>query len=113
MNSVAEVLCWLVYTDGMNELYKTDKNLALDFITDFSIKQGNNTVKKWKEFYAYLFTKYMDGNIKTKMPLPKNHIYVNPKVEQPGYGLDWYKKIIQKDKDHFRMKKLEGEESVH
>lgn len=96
-----------------NELYKKDKKLAIDFITDFSVNQGQNTFNRWQELYAYLFVKYMDGNIKTDKPVPSNYKYITPDVKQPGYGSDWYKKIIQKDKDHFKVKKLEGEQSSH
>ncbi|MCK7531476.1 MAG: hypothetical protein MZV63_10795 [Marinilabiliales bacterium] len=35
-------------------------------LTDYSVKAGNNTVKQWKEFYNFLFTKYVDGNVKEK-----------------------------------------------
>jgi len=94
------------------ELYKTDKKLAVEYITDFSLSQSSNTFEKWQELYTYLFTKYMDGNIKTDRPVPANYKYVTPDVKQPGYGSDWYRKIIKKDKDHFRIKKI-GEENVH
>ncbi len=87
------------------ELYKTDKLLALQFITDYSVNQGNNTVKRWKELYKYLFTKYMDGNIKEKVPGK-----LNPKLEQPGYGEEWYRRIVNETGEHFKMK---GEEPTH
>ena len=48
------------------QLYNKDKALGIKFITDYSVNAGNATVKRWQELYAYLFTKYMDGNIKTK-----------------------------------------------
>ncbi|MEI8201579.1 MAG: C69 family dipeptidase [Bacteroidota bacterium] len=80
------------------ELYKTNPKLAVEFITDFSVNQGENTVKVWKELYAYLFTKYMDGNIKEKDP--SNY---NPKVKQPGYGTDFYRKIVKETGDKFKV----------
>ncbi len=85
------------------EIYKTDKALALQFITEYSVNQGNNTVKRWKELYKYLFTKYMDGNIKEKVPGK-----MNPKLEQPGYGEEWYRRIVNETGDKFKMK---GKES--
>ncbi len=94
------------------EMYKTDKKAALEFITDFSVNQGNNTFNVWKDLYAYLFTKYMDGNIKTRKPVPANYKYVTPDVKQPGYSKEWYRKIIEQTKDHFEVKKI-GEESAH
>jgi len=85
------------------ELYKTDKDLGLQFITEYSVKQGNNTVDRWKELYKYLFTKYMDGNIKTK-----DGDKQNPIVKQPGYGEEWYKRIVNETGDHFKVIGEEG-----
>lgn len=80
------------------ELYKTDKDLGIQFITEYSVEQGNNTVERWKELYKYLFTKYMDGNIKTK-----DGDKQNPKVKQPGYGEEWYRRIVNETGDHFKV----------
>ncbi|MCF6241153.1 MAG: AAA family ATPase [Bacteroidales bacterium] len=63
-----------------------------------------NTLKKWQELYAYLFAKYMDGNVKTKKEIPEGYKYVNPELKQPGYGEDWYRRIIKETGDHFKMK---------
>jgi len=82
------------------ELYKKDPNLAREFLTDFSVLTANETVKKWKKLYQDLFVKYMDGNIKTKIPGK-----LLPKVEQPGYGIEWYKLIIEKTGDRFLYRK--------
>jgi len=43
----------------------------------------------------------MDGNIKTALPVPDGYEYYNPKVEQPGYGEEWYRKIVEETGDHF------------
>ena len=95
-----------------NEMYKSDKKEAVKLVTDFSLKQGKNTFEVWKKLYGQLFAKFMDGNIKTKKPVPENHKYVNPEVKQPGYGADWYRKIIEQTKDHFEVKKV-GEDTGH
>ena len=34
---------------------------------------------QWKELYKFLFTKYVDGNVKEKQPVPKGYKYVNSK----------------------------------
>lgn len=73
------------------KLYENDKSKAIGFLTDYSVNTGNNLVMQWKDFYAYLFTKYMDGNIKVKDGDKKN-----PKVSQPGYGEQWYRYIVEK-----------------
>lgn len=82
-------------------LYKTNPAKCLAYLTDYSVKTANHTVKEWKNLYAYLFTKYMDGNIKEK-----DGNKLNPKVRQPGYGKYWYKKITE---DTGNKLKVEGE----
>ncbi|MGM0463507.1 MAG: dipeptidase [Bacteroidota bacterium] len=86
------------------ELYVADPDLALRYITDYSVDAGNNTVSEWKDFYKYLFTKYMDGNIKKKREVPENHKYVNPETSQPGYSEWWYRAIIKATGDKFKQK---------
>jgi hypothetical protein len=46
----------------------------------------------------------MDGNVKEKAEPKENYKYVNPKIEQPGYGENWYRKIIEETGDQFKMK---------
>lgn len=85
------------------EMYKTNPEQAIKFITDYSVNQGNKTVKTWKKLYRYLFTKYMDGNIKEARPVPEGYKYTTPKLSQPGYGEDWYKLIIKETGDKYRV----------
>ena len=85
------------------ELYKTDKDAAINYITKYSVKQGLFVVDEWSKLYRHLFTKFMDGNIKEKSEPKDNYKYVTPKVEQPGYGEDWYKKIIEETGDKFKV----------
>ncbi len=84
-------------------LYETDKKGAVAVLTDYSVKTGNETVKHWLNFYTYLFTKFMDGNIKTKTNVPEGYKYHSPTLSQPGYGDDWYKRIAEETGDHFKM----------
>jgi len=80
------------------ELYVKNKARAIEFLTDYSVSQGENTVREWKNLYAFLFTKFMDGNIKTK-----DGDKQNPKVKQPGYSEDFYRRIIQGTGDKFKV----------
>ncbi len=72
------------------DLYKKNPSEAVKYLTAYSIKSGNNTVTKWKELYKFLFTKYLDGNVKEKQPVPQGYNRVNPKLSQPGYSEEWY-----------------------
>lgn len=85
-------------------LYKKDPAAAVKYLTDFSVKTGNNTVKEWKTLYAFLFTKYMDGNIKEKLPVPKGNQFQPPKVTQPGYGDEWNRMVVKATGDKFKEK---------
>jgi dipeptidase len=80
------------------ELLAKDRNLALEYITSFSVETGNSTVTEWKKLYRYLFTKYMDGNIKEKIEGQQN-----PYLEQPGYSEQWYRLLIRETGDRFRL----------
>lgn len=86
------------------EIYNTDPSMAVKYITDYSVKAGNNTVSEWKDFYAFLFTKYMDGNVKEKREVPKGYKYVTPRLSQPGYSKEWYETIVKETGDRYKQK---------
>jgi dipeptidase len=85
-------------------LYKADPVAAVSLITDYSVNAGSNTVKEWKSLYRFLFTKYMDGNIKVKQPVPPGYSRVNPKVSQPGYPEEWLRFIVKSTGDRYKAK---------
>jgi dipeptidase len=80
------------------EKSQKSQNEAIQFLTDYSVNQGNSTVYQWKQLYNYLFTKYMDGNIKTPVAGQQN-----PKVKQPGYSEDFYRTIVKETGDKFKV----------
>ncbi len=79
------------------EIYKADKKMGIEYITDFSCNTGDKLAKDWRIFYEYLFTKYMDGNVKE----PDGNKQ-NPICKQPGYGDDFYKKIVKETGDKLK-----------
>lgn len=79
------------------QLYGQSPQLAIDYLTDYSVKSGNNTVKRWKKLGEDLIVKFLDGNLKNE----------HGEVEHPGYPESWYRKIIDETGDHFKMKTLE------
>ncbi|MBI5219744.1 MAG: C69 family dipeptidase [Bacteroidia bacterium] len=91
------------------DLYKSNKEEAINTITKFSVEQGDMTTKRWEKLGQYLFVKYMDGNVKhekdgkfelngTVHPLSKH-----PK--HPAYPQEWYERIIKETGDHYKMPK--------
>ncbi|MCF8229927.1 MAG: C69 family dipeptidase [Bacteroidales bacterium] len=88
---------------GAKELYAQDPELAVEYLTNYSVNQANMVSREWKKFYQYLFMKYMDGNIKTKREVPEGYKYYPPEVKQPGYTEEWYRMIIEETGDQFKV----------
>jgi dipeptidase len=86
-------------------LYKTDKNQARKFITEYSVNEANNMTQTWKELGQFLLVKYIDGNIKVekegKFIRTKDGMPVSP--NQPGYPEWWRKALVKNTGDHFKM----------
>lgn len=80
------------------ELYKTNPELAVNYLTEYSTRLGDRVTDEWRHFYRYLFMRYMDGNIKTPVEGQQN-----PKVEQPGYPEEWLRKIVEETGDQFKV----------
>jgi dipeptidase len=84
-------------------LYKKNPDEAVAFLTDYSVKAGNKTVAEWQDLYKFLFTKYMDGNVKEKRAVPQGYKYYTPKVTQPGYSEEWNRVIVKSAGDKLRV----------
>lgn len=80
------------------DLYGKDPAKALRFLTDYSVRAGENTVAEWKKLYAFLFTRFMDGNVKTKVEGKQN-----PHVEYPGYDEEWYRQVAKDAGEKLKM----------
>ncbi len=86
---------------GINSRMEKDKKIKA--LNDFSIAMSDKTLERWQELYGYLFTKYMDGNVKTPTEVPEGYKYYAPALEQPGYGDAWYKRIVEETGDQFKV----------
>ena len=84
-------------------LYNQSPRLAVDYLTEYSCNQGNAVVKRWKKLGEFLIYKYLDGNVKNELG----------KVTHFGYPESWYRRIVKERGEHFRMKKLPGEQGSH
>lgn len=85
-------------------LYSNSPEKAVEYLTMMSGEAASETFSTWKELYAFLFMKYMDGNIKTAREIPEGYKYVTPDLEQPGYSEEKYKMIIEETGDRFKVK---------
>ena len=45
----------------------------------------------------------MDGNIKEAVEVPEGYLYHNPKLEQPGYSEEFYKKVVDDTGDKLKV----------
>jgi dipeptidase len=82
-------------------LYHQAPQLAINYLTDYSVKTGDNTVKRWKKLGEHLIFKYLDGNVKNELG----------EVKHPGYPESWYRKIIEETGEHFKTRTLEDSDS--
>ena len=85
------------------KLFAQEPRRATEYLTGFSVNTANTLVQEWKDFYHYLFVKYMDGNVKTARPVPEGYKYYAPKVEQPRYSDDFYRVIIERTGDKLKV----------
>jgi dipeptidase len=81
------------------ELYKQSPELARRFLTDYSVKQGNMTVERWRKLGIELLMKYLDGNVRNELG----------EVKHPGYPAEWYKKVAADEGERLKARKLPGE----
>ncbi|GAB4380594.1 MAG: C69 family dipeptidase [Calditrichia bacterium] len=79
------------------QLYRQASQLARDFLTDYSVKQGEEVTRRWKKLGEFLLYKYLDGNVKDELG----------RVTHPGYPMEWYRRIVDENGENYRMKKLE------
>ncbi len=75
-------------------LYKKAPVMAKDYLTEYSEKQAEKTIKRWKKLLTELLVKYLDGNLKNE----------HGKVLHPGYPKSWYKAIVKETGDKFLIK---------
>jgi dipeptidase len=67
------------------KLYEQSPLLARDYLTQYSVKQGEMTVARWRKLGEFLLWKYMDGNVRNE----------KGKVLHPRYRDEWYRAIVK------------------
>ena len=79
------------------KLYESDPLLAREFLTDFSVNAGNNTVIRWKELSEFLLVKYLDGNVKQEKDgeLLRNPWGYPQPPRFPGYPDSWKRRVVE------------------
>jgi len=88
--------------------YKANKEAGIESLNKFSNNAVANTFNRWKELYAFLLVKYIDGNVKIekdgKFLNNGNNEHLPASPDHPRYP-DWYYKLIIDDAgDNLRAK---------
>ena len=90
------------------QIHEKDPKTILEEVNNYSNLAAERTHKEWKNLFVYLFTKYMDGNIKTKQEVPEGYKYYAPKVVQEGLNDKWKRLIVNDTQGKVKVIK-EGE----
>jgi dipeptidase len=75
------------------ELLKTNPKLAREFLTDYSVSQGQRVVRRWKKLGEALLVKYNDGYVKDERGRPRG----------VGYPQPWLRNVLKLRGDHFKL----------
>jgi len=84
------------------ELYKTDPKLMVQYLTNYSVSQGEQVVKRWIELGEYLLTKYNDGYVKDDRGRPRGI----------GYPSEWLKEVLKSKPKQFKLPKWDKEKKA-
>lgn len=94
-----------------SELYKTNKDKAIEFVNDFSLKKSIQTFGAWNHFGNQLLVTFSDGNIKKHQGDSSNYVrrlfdkeFSIPGIEQPGYSEEYYQQILETTGEKFKVK---------
>ncbi|HEX8440008.1 dipeptidase [Archangium sp.] len=67
------------------ELYKSTPEQARDYLTEYSVRQGDKVHTRWRKLGEQLLVKYIDGNVRDE----------SGKVNHPKYPDSWYRHIVK------------------
>ena len=83
------------------ELHKTDKNLAVEYLTSYSKNQSDYTLKCWTELWEKLVVKYNDRYIND---VNKEGNEAGRSPGSAGYGNDFFKQVVKDRPGYYEMK---------
>ena len=75
------------------ELLKTSPNLAVRYLTDYSVMHGEQTVGRWRELAEHLITKYNDGYVRD----------IHGKYPEVGYPEAWLRRVLRERPEQFKI----------
>lgn len=75
------------------DLYKKDPELLVQYLTNYSVTQGEMVVKRWIELGEFLLTKYNDGYVKNERGRPRG----------VGYPSEWLREVLKSKPEQFKL----------
>jgi len=75
------------------ELHQSDKAMMVEFLTNYSVSQGERVVKRWIELAEHLLTKYNDGYVKNEKGRPR----------AKGYPKDYLRQVLKLKPEQFKL----------
>ncbi len=75
------------------EMYESNPQLAIKYLTDYSVSQGEKVVRRWKELGEALIVKYNDGYVRDE----------KGRVRSVGYPQEWLENVIKLRGKHFKL----------
>ncbi|PID61695.1 MAG: dipeptidase [Ignavibacteriae bacterium] len=80
-------------------LLKKSKGMCIEYLTNYSCKVGDNTIKVWKKLFEYLNMKFMDGVVKDE----------SGKLKRVGFPQETLNMIVKESGDAIKMRKIKSE----
>ncbi|MCK4644696.1 MAG: C69 family dipeptidase [Candidatus Aminicenantes bacterium] len=75
------------------DLYEKNPELLVQFLTNYSVSQGDMVVKRWIELGEFLITKYNDGYVKDDRGRPRGL----------GYPSEWLRTVLELKPQQFKL----------
>ncbi len=83
--------------NAAKELYATNPQFAVEFLTDYSCLQSEEVVDRWRDLWKFLVVKYNDGFINNVNVSHGRH----PKGV--GYGDEFFKQVLEEKGDYYKV----------
>ncbi len=79
------------------ELYNTNPQLAIEYLTNYSNQQADLATARWKQLGEYLLIKFLDGNVKKESngEFKRNEYGVPASPNTPGYSEEYYRSVVE------------------
>ncbi len=74
-------------------LHERSPRLAIDYLTDYSVRMGEMVTQRWRTLGEDLLVKFLDGNVKTP----------EQEVTHPGYDESWYRRIAEEEGERLQI----------